>query len=45
MDTSSNVLAGVDREGNYRRLFLSGHCVRGVEEHFERLIKCEDSYR
>jgi hypothetical protein len=27
MDTSSNILAGVDREGNYRRLFFIGRCL------------------
>jgi len=45
MDTSSNILAGVDREGNYRRLFSIGRCVRAVDEQFERLIRCEDNYR
>ena len=38
MDTSSNILARVDREGNYRRWFF-GRCVRDVDEHFERLIR------
>jgi hypothetical protein len=33
---SSNILACVDCEGNYRRLFFIARCVLDVDEHFER---------
>ena len=43
--TPAQIFSLVYREGNYRRLFFIGRCVRDVDEHFERPIRCEDNYR